>query len=163
MTRKHHITTPHLSSYPPTYNTTTPSTLNSGAEHEHDQSCRPYPAWCIGIASSRGMSRASRLPSKGPPRLWTRSLLAALKHNSNPYSYETLPSTRSTSLHVSARASPAGTALPVALSRPPSDTSPLALVPDPSSTAPLYRSRELAPRSPNPLDVLPSHRRSDRV
>ena len=142
---------------------TQPSTLNSSAERKHPQSCHPYLAWCIGIASSRGMSRASRLPSNGPPRHWTRSLLAAPKHNSSPYSYETPPSTLSTSLPVFARASPAGTAPLVALSRPQSDTSPLVLVPDPSSTAPRCRNRGSAPRSPNPLDVLPSHRRSDRA
>jgi hypothetical protein len=141
----------------------TSSTLNSGAEYEHVQSCRPSPAWCIGIASSRGMSKASRLPSNGPPRLWMRSLLAALKHNSSPYSYEIPPSNLSTSSHVSARVSHAGTALPAVPSRQPFDTFPQVLAPDPSSIVPPYRNRESAPRSPNPLDVIPSHLRSDRA
>jgi hypothetical protein len=160
--RGHHFTTPFpCLPFHPQHPSL--STLNSSAEHEQHQSCRPYPAWCIGIASSRGMSRASRLPSNGPPRLWMRSLQVAHKHNSSPYSYATHPSTRSTSLHASAKASHAGTALPAALSRPPSDTSLLALVLDPSSTAPLYPSQESAPRLPSLLVVLRSRRRSDRA
>lgn len=93
------------------------TTLNSGAEHKQHPSCHPYLAWSIGIASSRGMPKVSRLPGPEPARHSMPSWSLDPRHSSNPYSYATAPSTRYTKSPAFARASLAGTVLPVALSR----------------------------------------------
>ena len=92
------------------------STLNPSAEHEQHPSCRPYPAWSTGIAFSRGMPKVSRLPGPAPAEHSMLSWSEDPRHSSNPYSYAT--SNRYTNSPASVRASLAGTALPVVLSRP---------------------------------------------